>query len=100
LTNLKIDKDYRFKNMKYIYTIIVLFFSTALFAQSDDNILTLQDAVEMAIEKNISIKNSELNLLNSELGKSDAIGDFLPRVSASANHQWNMVEVLILLLML
>ena len=76
--------------MKYIYTITVLFFSTVLIAQSDDNILTLQDAVEMAIEKNISIKNSELNLLNSELGKSDAIGNFLPRVSASANHQWNI----------
>ena len=76
--------------MKYIYTIIVLFFSTVLFAQSDDNILTLQDAVDMAIEKNISIKQSELNLENSELGKSDAIGNFLPRVSASANHQWNI----------
>ena len=76
--------------MKYIYTIIVLFFSTVLFAQSDDNILTLQDAVDMAIEKNISIKQSELNLQNSELGKSDAIGNFLPRVSASANHQWNI----------
>ena len=76
--------------MKYTYTIIVLFFSTVLFAQSDDNILTLQDAVDMAIEKNISIKQSELNLQNSELGKSDAIGNFLPRVSASANHQWNI----------
>ena len=76
--------------MKYIYTIIVLFFSTVFFAQSDDNILTLQDAVDMAIEKNISIKQSELNLQNSELGKSDAIGNFLPRVSASANHQWNI----------
>ena len=76
--------------MKYIYTIIVLFFSTVLIAQSDDNILTLQDAVDMAIEKNISIKQSELNLQNSELGKSDAIGNFLPRVSASANHQWNI----------
>ena len=76
--------------MKYIYTIIVLFFSTVLLAQSDDNILTLQDAVDMAIEKNISIKQSELNLQNSELGKSDAIGNFLPRVSASANHQWNI----------
>lgn len=72
------------------YIIISLFSSTIIYAQTNDNILTLQDAVDMAIEKNISIKQSELNLQNSELGKSDAIGNFLPRVSASANHQWNI----------
>ena len=80
MINLRIDKDLIFKNMKYIYTTIVLFFSTVLFAQSDDNILTLQDAVNMAIEKNISIKQSELNLQNSELGKADAIGNFSERL--------------------
>ena len=72
------------------YILLTLFSSTLAFSQSGDNILTLQDAVEMAIEKNISIKQSELNLLNSEISKSDAIGNFLPRVSASANHQWNI----------
>ena len=72
------------------YIIISLFSYTLINAQTNDNVLTLQDAVDMAIEKNISIKQSELNLQNSELGKSDAIGNFLPRVSASANHQWNI----------
>ena len=72
------------------YILLTLFSSTIALSQTSDNILTLQDAVEMAIEKNISIKQSELNLLNSEISKSDAIGNFLPRVSASANHQWNI----------
>ena len=72
------------------YIITSLFSSTLIYAQTDVNVLTLQDAVNMAIEKNISIKQSELNLENSKLGKSDAIGNFLPRVSASANHQWNI----------
>ena len=72
------------------YIITSLFSSTLIYAQTDVNVLTLQDAVNMAIEKNISIKQSELNLENSELGKSDAIGNFLPRFSASANHQWNI----------
>ena len=72
------------------YILITLFSSTLAYSQPGENILTLQDAVEMAIEKNISIKQSELNLLNSEISKSDAIGNFLPRVSASANHQWNI----------
>jgi len=50
------------------YIIISLFSSTLIYAQTNDNVLTLQDAVDMAIEKNISIKQSELNLQNSELG--------------------------------
>jgi len=73
---------------KFLFT--SLLFSSIAFSQSGDNILSLEDAVEMAIEKNISIKQSELNLINSEINKSDAIGSFLPRVSASANHQWNI----------
>ena len=43
------------------YIIISLFSSTLIYAQTNDNVLTLQDAVDMAIEKNISIKQSELN---------------------------------------
>jgi len=73
---------------KFLFTSLLI--SSLTFSQSGDYILSLQDAVEMAIEKNISIKQSELNLINSEINKSDAIGSFLPRVSASANHQWNI----------
>ena len=73
---------------KFLFTSLLI--SSLTFSQSGDYILSLQDAIEMAIEKNISIKQSELNLINSEINKSDAIGSFLPRVSASANHQWNI----------
>tara|TARA_Y200000002_G_scaffold36772_1_gene26976 strand:- start:1250 stop:2581 length:1332 start_codon:yes stop_codon:yes gene_type:complete len=70
--------------------IIFLLISSIIYAQSDKNILSLQDAVDLAIEKNINIKQSELNLKNSELNRSDAIGNFLPSIGASANHQWNI----------
>ena len=75
--------------MKIKY-IIFLLISSIIYAQSDKNILSLQDAVDLAIEKNINIKQSELNLKNSELNRSDAIGNFLPSIGASANHQWNI----------
>ena len=65
-------------------------FSTALFSQGNIEIISLQDAIDIALEKNINIKQSELNLKNSELSKSDAIGNFLPNIGASANHQWNV----------
>ncbi len=75
--------------MKIKY-IIFLLISSIIYAQSDKNILSLQDAVDLAIEKNINIKQSELNLKNSELNRSDAIGNFLPSIGLSANHQWNI----------
>ena len=75
------------KSAKYI---IFLLISSIIYAQSDKNILSLQDAVDLAIEKNINIKQSELNLKNSELNRSDAIGNFLPSIGVSANHQWNI----------
>ena len=75
--------------MKYIYFFLSLFFNSLVFSQTP-NVLTLQDAVDMAVERNINIKQSELNKKNSELNRSDAIGNFLPGISASANHQWNI----------
>ena len=75
--------------MKYIYFFLSLFFNSLVFSQTP-NVLTLQDAVDMAVERNINIKQSELNKKNSELNRSDAIGNFLPSISASANHQWNI----------
>ena len=75
--------------MKYIYFFLSLFLNSLVFSQTP-NVLTLQDAVDMAVERNINIKQSELNQKNSELNRSDAIGNFLPSISASANHQWNV----------
>ena len=70
--------------------LFAFFISTIAFSQVDNNIISLQDAIDIALEKNINIKQSELNLDNSELGRSDAIGNFLPTIGASANHQWNV----------
>jgi len=73
---------------KYIlFTILSI---TSVFSQSDLRILSLQDCVDMAIEKNISIKQSELSLMDSEINKSSAIGNFLPSINAQAQHQWNI----------
>ena len=85
--NLKTDKSI---TMKYKFLLSAFLFNTLLFSQSDIRIISLQDAVDIALEKNINIKQSELNLKNSELTKSDAIGNFLPNIGASANHQWNV----------
>jgi outer membrane protein len=51
---------------------------------------TLQECVELAVEKNISIKQSQLDVQNAEITKSDAFGNFLPNINASASHSWNV----------
>lgn len=51
---------------------------------------TLRDCVEYALEHNISIKQSELDLQNADLAEADAKGNFLPTVNANASHSWNI----------
>lgn len=50
---------------------------------------TLEECVLLALEKNISIKQSELELESAEIDKDDALGSFLPRVNAQSQHIWN-----------
>jgi len=73
--------------LKLISAISLVFFcSINLNAQEK---WTLKDCVERAIEKNISIKNSRLDLLNVLEDKKTAIGNFLPSLNYSGNHTWN-----------
>ncbi|MBA3986075.1 MAG: TolC family protein [Flavobacteriales bacterium] len=46
---------------------------------------TLEEAVAYAIENNISVKQSELDLRLTEINKKDAIGNFLPNLNGSAS---------------
>lgn len=51
---------------------------------------TLLECVNYALEHNISIQQSELDVLQSELNKKDAIGNFYPTLNANGNHSWNI----------
>ena len=73
------------KNNKSIL-IFLLFFSFSSFGQEK---LSLKDCIDRAIEKNISIKNSSLDLLNSTENKKTAIGNFVPSFNINGNHSWN-----------
>ena len=73
------------KNNKSIL-LFLLFFSFSSFAQEK---LSLKDCIDRAIEKNISIKNSSLDLLNSTENKKTAIGNFVPSFNINGNHSWN-----------
>tara|TARA_B100000900_G_scaffold283146_1_gene242485 strand:- start:5088 stop:6407 length:1320 start_codon:yes stop_codon:yes gene_type:complete len=52
-------------------------------------IYTLKECVYRGIEKNISIKNSLIELKLSEADRLSVIGDFLPNINISSNNSWS-----------
>lgn len=69
------------------YAISLLFLTPVLQAQKKE--WTLQECVQYALENNISVKQSELDIDLAEIGVSDAVGNLLPNINASASNSWN-----------
>jgi outer membrane protein len=59
-------------------------------AQGQSKKWTLEECVQYALEHNISIKQSELDIKTAQINKSTALGSFLPGISANASHTWNI----------
>lgn len=74
--------------LKYKILVCLLFVVALSFSQQKK--WTLQECIEHALEHNISIKQNALDLKQSEIGKKDAIGNFLPTLNASGSHSWNI----------
>jgi len=74
--------------MKKAIIILSVLFAINLSAQ--DKKWTLRACVDYALENNISVKQSELDLKTSEINKKDAIGNFLPSLNASASNSWSI----------
>lgn len=75
------------KNSKLGLTTALVLITFALTAQMRE--YTLEECILIALDKNISIKQLELDLESSEIDKADAIGNFLPRFNAQSQHIWN-----------
>ena len=73
--------------MKTVASLLLSLTTLVLTAQT--KAYTLEECVLMALDKNITIKQSELDIENAEIDKADAIGSFLPRVNAQSQHIWN-----------
>ena len=58
-------------------------------AQAQQPPLSLEDCVTLALEKNINIKQSQLDVQNAGIDQMDAFGNFLPSVNLTASHFWN-----------
>jgi len=69
--------------MKKLFLLILVTLTFKI--QAQDNKWTLRACVDYALEHNISIKQSELDLTQSEINKKDATGNFFPTVNTSAS---------------
>ena len=71
------------------YVLVFLFLALGISVTAQNKKWTLQECVAYAIENNISVKQSTLDIENSDISKSDAIGNYLPTLNGSAGNSWN-----------
>ena len=64
------------KNRSLVISTALFLFTFVLTAQMKE--YTLEECILIALDKNISIKQSELDLESAEIDKADALGNFLP----------------------
>ncbi|WP_324720013.1 TolC family protein [Salinimicrobium sp. HB62] len=71
------------------FLLTAVFLSSGLFGFAQQREWTLQECIAYALENNISVKQSQLDVELADIQISDAFGNFLPGVNASASNSWN-----------
>ncbi|AFL80364.1 outer membrane protein [Aequorivita sublithincola DSM 14238] len=66
-----------------------LFLILSISLSAQEKLWTLQECVTHALENNISVKQSQLDLELTDADKLDAIGNFLPSINANASASKN-----------
>ena len=71
--------------MKKYIIIVCLLLAKSIFAQEPNKTrLSVQDCIEMALENNIELKNSQLEIDKARATKNEARAEYFPTVSAQA----------------
>lgn len=72
---------------KLIVLLFFLFIGSHIYAQNKK--WTLHECIVYALDNNISIIQSELDLESANIEGNDALGNYLPTLNASAANSWN-----------
>ncbi len=83
---------------KRLFFVMAVFLCHALFAQNAENpdastIITLDDALSLALKNNVSIKREEITLAASKRAASHSWNALLPSVSVSANDEMELPDL-------
>ncbi|WP_405199707.1 TolC family protein [Christiangramia sp. LLG6405-1] len=71
------------------YSLLVTLFLFCGMMNAQQKEWTLEECVEYALQNNIQVKQSELDLELSEIEKLDALGNFIPSINGQATNAWN-----------
>lgn len=77
------------QTLKISLVFLVTFLSSNLSFSQDIKKWTLKECVDYAHEKNLTIKEFELNLENAKIDHSDALGNFIPTLNARSSFTAN-----------
>ena len=69
--------------------LLLVFLIASSFSFSQEK-WTLEMCVKRAITENISIKQSELDLVDSDINRKNAVGNFIPNINIGSSHSWNV----------
>lgn len=73
-----------------VRTVFILMMLTSFSLFSQQKKWTLQECINYALEKNISIRQTTLDNETAKIDKRGAIGNFMPSASINASHSWNI----------
>lgn len=71
-------------------SLITLILLLSISASAQQKKWTLLEAVQYALDNNITVKQSNLDLETTKVSKKDAIGNFIPSINANTSHQWSI----------
>lgn len=78
-------------------TVLILLFSSIsflTFSQQEEKVWTLRQCIDYAIENNLQVEQSRLNVKSNEQGQLNAYGDLLPSVNGQASHSYNFGQTI------
>ena len=75
---------------KYNSLVFAMLFGLGLSGHAQTKQWTLEECVRYALDNNITIKQTELDVKTADIDKKGAFGNYLPSVSGNASHSWNI----------
>ncbi|MDR6764191.1 outer membrane protein [Flavobacterium sp. 2755] len=75
---------------KYNSLVFAMLFGFGLAGHAQTKQWTLEECVRYALDNNITIKLSELDVKTATIDKRGALGSYLPTVNGNASHSWNI----------
>lgn len=75
---------------KYNSLVFALLVGFGIVGHAQTKQWTLEECVRYALDNNITIKLSELDVKTANIDKRGALGSYLPTVNGNASHSWNI----------